>query len=316
MTQRDYKKMLEEARGLPALASVVTTVMSAVVEDTSAGDIAKIIEKDSSITARILKVINSAFYGLSGHVSTVSQAVPLLGVQVVKNIVLTFSVLDIFPHNDKDGFDFQKLWEHSFAVAVACRLLARQTHYEDPEEALVAGLLHDIGVLMFAKHGLEEYRRVLGIHEETGRPVVDIEQETMGITHAEVGALLAEKWKLPEVLIVPIRYHHDEVLPEEMHRQARLLTNIVHVADVMCRIFSVSASREHILTFRDQAQTRLDLPDDVLVDILKAITHEMEVAAESFTVVPPRSYIEVLEQAHLELGRLNLSYLLERQSIP
>ncbi|HUW56957.1 MAG TPA: HDOD domain-containing protein [Planctomycetota bacterium] len=315
MPQKDYKKMVEEARGLPALASVVTTVMNAVIEDTSAADIARIIEKDSSVTARILKVINSAFYGLSGHVSTVSQAVPLLGIQVVKNIVLTFSVLDIFPHGEKDGFRFQKLWEHSFAVAVACRLLARETRYEDPEEALVAGLLHDIGVLIFTKHGLDEYQQVLKIHEETDRPLADIEQETMGITHAEVGALLAEKWKLPEVLIVPMRYHHDEVLPDEMPRQSTLLTNIVHVADVMCQIFSVSASREGILTFKELAQSRLDLSDEVLVDILKAISREMEIAAESFMVIPPRSYIEVLEQAHLELGRLNLSYLLERQPI-
>ena len=294
----------------------VTGVMNAVIEDTSAADIAKIIEKDSSITARILKVINSAFYGLSGHVSTVSQAVPLLGVQVVKNIVLTFSVLDIFPQGKKDGFDFQKLWEHSFAVAVACRLLARQTRYEDPEEALVAGLLHDIGVLVFAKHGLEEYKEVLKNHEETGRPIGDVEQDIMGITHAEVGALLAEKWKLPEILAVPIRYHHQEILPDEMQGQSQLLTNVVHVADAMCRIFSVSASTERILAFKEKAQSRLHLSDEVLVDILKGIASEMELAAESFMVTAPRSYVEILEQAHLELGRLNLSYLMDKQSIP
>jgi len=313
MVKKDYARMIEEARGLPALASVITAVMSAVIEETSAAEIAKIIEKDSSVTARILKVINSAFYGLSGHVSTVSQAVPLLGVQVVKNIVLTFSVLDIFIESKTPGFDFQKLWEHSFATAAASRLIARHTRYEDPEEALVAGLLHDIGVLVFARHAFDDYREVLHEREKTGRPLSDLEQEIMGITHAEVGALLATKWKLPEVLVVPIRHHHDDVLPEEMHRQAKLLTNIVHVADMMCQVFVLPVSREQILSFKEKTQSRLDLSDEVLVDILSNVTREMELAAESFMVHPPRSYVEILEQAHLELGRLNLSYLMEKQ---
>jgi putative nucleotidyltransferase with HDIG domain len=315
MAKKDYTRMIEEARGLPALASVIEAVMAAVIEETSAAEIAKIIEKDSSVTARILKVINSAFYGLSGHVSTVSQAVPLLGIQVVKNIVLTFSVLDIFSENKTPGFDFQKLWEHSFATAAASRLIARHVRYEDGEEALVAGLLHDIGILVFARHAFEDYREVLSARETTQRPLVEIEQEILGITHAETGALLAEKWKLPDVLVVPIRYHHHETLPEDMHRQAKLLTNIVHVADVMCRVFQPPVSEEQILLFREQAQSRLGLSDEVLADILKGVMHEMELVAESFMVRPPRSYVEILEQAHLELGRLNLSYLMQKQPV-
>jgi len=313
MPGKDYAKLVEEARGLPALASVVTNVMTSVVNETSAAEVAKIIEKDSSITARILKVINSAYYGLSGHVSTVSHAVPLLGIQVVKNIVLTFSVLDIFAETRKGGFDFQKLWEHCFATAVAAKILARQMQYEDPEEALVAGLLHDIGVLIFTKHDLEEYARVLEEHQKTGEPLIDVERRRLGIHHAEVGALLAEKWKLPEILVFPVRYHHDEILPDTMPRQARLLTNVIHVADVMCQIFSLPVSREQILTFRDEAESRLGLPGDVLVDVLKSVTTHLEEAAESFAVTSPRSYVEILEQAHIELGRLNLSYLMERQ---
>ena len=312
---KDYRKLVEEARGLPALASVITSVMNAVIDDTSSHDIAEIIEKDGSVTARILKVINSAYYGLSGHVSTVSQAVPLLGIQVVKNIVLTFSVLDIFPQGTKDGYDFQKLWEHGFATAAASRLIAREMRYPDPEEALVAGLLHDIGVLVFTRHGLDDYKAVLRECEETGRPLVDIEQRVLGINHAEVGALLAEKWKLPEILVAPVRYHHHDVLPDDMQRQTRLLTDIVHVADTMCRIFSLPVSHEQILTFRTEAQSRLKVSDEVLVETLKGVTVEMERTAESFMVMPPKSYVEILEQAHLELGRLNLAYLMEKQPV-
>jgi putative nucleotidyltransferase with HDIG domain len=239
--------------------------------------------------------------------------VPLLGIQVVKNIILTFSVLDVFTQNRKYGLDFQKVWEHSFATAAASRLLARHAGYNDPEEALVAGLLHDIGMLVIIKHEIDEYQEVLTKHEETGRPLADIEQEIMGITHAEIGALLAEKWKLPEILIAPIRYHHGEV-PEDVNHQSRLLANVVHVADAMCRVFTLPVTREQILSFKEVAQSRLHVSDEALVDVLSNVSREMELAAESFMVTPPRTYVEILEQAHLELGRLNLSYLMDTQS--
>ena len=309
----DWRRFVEEARGLPALASVITHVMNAVVEETSAADLAAIIEKDASVTARILKVINSAYYGLSGHVSTVSHAVPLLGVQVVRNIVLTFSVLDVFEQSGKGGGEFRKLWEHSFATAAASRLIARQMGYPDVEEALVAGLLHDIGTLVLAKHDVEEWRRAVRESEEKREGLSDVEQRTLGITHAEIGALLAEKWQLPEILTLPIRYHHHDAPPAEMSRQARILTDIVHVADLMCRVFTLPVSHEQILAFRAEARARLRLDDDTLIAILKDVTAEMEAAAESFMVAPPKSYIEVLEQAHLELGRLNLSYLMAHE---
>jgi two-component system, cell cycle response regulator len=309
---KDWSRIIEEARGLPAVAAVVTSVMNTVVEESSAKELAAVIEKDSSVTTRMLKVINSAYYGLSGHVSTVSHAVPLLGVQVVKNIVLTFSVLDVFDQGRKDGGDIQKLWEHSFATAAASRLIARRMDYPDAEEALVAGLLHDIGVLVLVKHDIEDWRDAVREAQEKGEPLADAEQRRLGITHAEIGALLAEKWNLPEILVVPVRYHHDDALPAELSRQARRLTDIVHVADLMCRAFTLPISHEQILAFRAEARERLHLDDDILVDILKGVTSEMEAAAETFMVAPPKSYIEILEQAHLELGRLNLSYLMDQ----
>ncbi len=307
---RDWHKVVEETRGLPALDAVVIHVMNAVVEETSAKDLAEIIEKDSSVTARILKVINSAYYGLSGHVSTVSHAVPLLGVQVVKNIVLTFSVLDVFSQNRKEGVNFQKLWEHSFSTAVASRLLAGATNYPDTEEALVAGLLHDIGTLVLAKSEPVEWREALEESQKTGEPLADVEARRFGITHAELGALLAEKWQLPEILVAPIRYHHHPKLPDTVSRHAKHLTDIVYVADLMCRVFSIPVSHEQILEFRTEARNRFHLDDDTLINILKAVTAELESTAESFMVSAPRSYIEILEQAHIELGRLNLTYLI------
>ena len=310
MKARDWRSFVEETRGLPALSGVIANVLNAVMDETSARDLAAIIEKDSSVTARILKVINSAYYGLSGHVSTVSHAVPLLGVQVVKNIVLTFSVLDVFEETAAGGAEFRKLWEHSFATAVASRLIAGKLEYPDVEEALVAGLLHDIGTLVLAKHEPEDWRAIVREAEEKNECVADVEQRTLGVTHAELGALLAEKWQLPEILVIPVRYHHHDAPPDEVKGQARLLAEIVHVADLMCRVFALPVSHEQILTFRAEARARLRLDDDTLIAILKEVTAEMEATAESFMVSPPKSYVEILEQAHLELGRLNLAYLM------
>ena len=315
MIGTDYRQMVKEARGLPALASVVTRVMTAVIEETSAREIAQLIEKDASITARVLKVINSAYYGLSGHVSTVSQAVPLLGIQVVKNIVLTFSVMDIFAHENAKGVDFKKLWEHAFTTAVASRILAERVGYPDREEALVAGLLHDIGILLFVKNDLTTYAEAVKVHKETGRALTDVEEELMGITHAELGALLAEKWHLPEVIVLPIRHHHSPGLMEG-GGQVRKLTQAVYEADRLCDLFLVPQEQEAIVAYQNELYRSLGIKERDLLLVMTEITREVEETSKTFMVEveSPRSYVELLEQAHLELGRMNLSYLMSQEA--
>lgn len=315
-TENYYRQLLGETRGLPALAAVVTKVMTAVIEETSAKEIAELIEKDASITSRVLKVVNSAYYGLSGHVSTVSQAVPILGIKVIKNIVLTFSVMDIFAQGKGRGVDFKKLWEHSFTTAAATRRLAMRGGYGDPEEALVAGLLHDIGMLLFVKHGQEDYAQVEEMAKMSGRSLVSVEQEVMGIDHAELGALLAEKWQLPEVLVAPIRYHHNPEAMEQGGRQVRRLVEMVHQADRLCRLFTLPAQEEGILKYANELSGSLGLTQGELVTVINEVAQEVEETAQRFMVKmePPKSYLEILEEAHLELGRLNLSQLMSAKS--
>ena len=308
----DYHQLVKDTRGLPALAAIVTRVMSAVIEETSGREIAELIEKDASITSRVLKVVNSAYYGLSGHISTVTQAVPILGVKVVKNIVLTFSVMDIFTREKDRGVDFKELWEHSFATGVASRLLASRIGYHDPEEALVAGLLHDIGILLFVKYGLDEYAQIDDLQRMSGRPVLSVEQEVMGIDHAELGALLAEKWQLPEILILPIRHHHNPEAMEQGGKQLRNLVQAVHQADRLCSLFMVPAEQGQVLDFAGQLSESLGLAQDELTSIIDEIAVEVEETAESFmvNVASPRTYVAILEEAHMELGRMNLSGLM------
>lgn len=316
-TSRDhYRHLIGETRGLPALAAVVTKVMTAVIEETSAKEIAELIEKDSSITSRVLKVVNSADHGLSGHVSTVSQAVPILGIKVIKNIVLTFSVMDIFAQGKGRGVDFKKLWEHSFMTAAASRRLAMRADYGDPEEALVAGLLHDIGMLLFVKYGQEEYAQVEELMKMSERPLVAVEQELMGVDHAELGALLAEKWQLPEILVAPIRYHHNPEAMEQGGRQVRKLVEIVHQADRLCRLFTLPVKEEVILEYASDLSKGLGLDQNQLVAVMNEVTQEVEETAQRFMVKmePPKSYLEILEEAHLELGRLNLSQLMATET--
>lgn len=313
----DYLQLVKDARGLPALASVVTRVMSAVIEETSTREIAELIEKDASITSRVLKVVNSAYYGLSGHISTVTQAVPILGIKVVKNIVLTFSVMDIFTREKGKGINFKNLWEHSFATGVASKLLASRVGYHDPEEALVAGLLHDIGILLFVKYGLDEYAQIDDLQKVSGKPVLSVEQEVMGIDHAELGALLAEKWQIPEILILPIRHHHNPDAMEQGGKQLRNLVQTVHQADRLCSLFMVPAEQEQVLEFAGQLSENLGLTQDELRTVINEIAVEVEKTAESFmiNVASPKSYVEILEEAHMELGRMNLSGLMATNSL-
>jgi len=315
-TSNYYRQLLQETRGLPALAAVVTKVMTAVIEETSAREIAELIEKDSAITSRVLKVVNSAYYGVSGHVSTVTQAVPILGIKVIKNIVLTFSVMDIFAQGKGKGVDFKKLWEHSFTTAVASRALAKRADYGDPEEALVAGLLHDVGILLFVKHGQEEYGQVNDLVRMSGRPLLSVEQEVMGIDHAELGALLAEKWQLPEILVAPIRYHHNPETLEQGGRQLRRLVQLVHLADRMSHLFTEPVDEAKLLGYAQVLHEGLGIQREELPSVMNEISADVEQTAKDFMVKvdTPKSYLEILEEAHLELGRMNLSQLMATDS--
>ncbi|HHX38846.1 MAG TPA: HDOD domain-containing protein [Armatimonadetes bacterium] len=205
------KQHVMELRGLPSLPEVVARVLQVVDNPrSSAADFGRAISLDPALTARILRLANSAFYGYTGRIGTAVQAVTILGFAQVRSLVLTVSVLDLFWHSGKKpALPHYDYWRHCIACAVAARALARRTRICPPEEAFVAGLLHDLGKMVLAMVIPEAYHQVVLQAEAEGRVLVEVEQECLGLTHPMVGGWVTEKWRLPVALNQAVERHHE-----------------------------------------------------------------------------------------------------------
>jgi putative nucleotidyltransferase with HDIG domain len=175
---------------------------------TSAASLARLICADQALTARILKLANSAYYGFPREISTVNQAIVVLGFNAVKDTGLSLSVFDMFKDGPStSGFDITRFWEHSMAAGIGARLCARRTAPGLVGEGFVAGLLHDIGKVVFRQYFPREFGQILDLVTQ-GCSLDDAEMQILGCSHAQVGAWLVEKWRLPAKIVEAIAYHH------------------------------------------------------------------------------------------------------------
>jgi len=200
------KELILNACDIPAVPMVAFKVLR-LIEDphSTIEDIQRAITADQALATRILKIANSAFYGARRSINTVSDAITIIGFNTVKHVVLAVSTREVYK-----GFGLfeQKLWEHSLAVSVASGLIASEIAFLKREEAIVVGLLHDIGKAMLNNSQPEKYSIVTQAVYDKIKPYASIEKEFFGFDHAEVGYLLAEKWGFPELLCNVILKHH------------------------------------------------------------------------------------------------------------
>ncbi len=225
---------------LPTLPRVAIEVISMANDpQVSIKEIASVISRDPSLSARVLKVANSAFYGLTQRVASIQLALVILGLNRVKNLVIGVSVLKTFPI--KPGiptFDREKFWEHSAGCGQISKILAGLLGYEMDGEEFVAGLLHDIGKIALDQFFHDEFVEVIDLTFREGVPMIEAEKKVLSITHAEIGSWLAEKWKLPLSLVEAIAYHHEP-------RKAVLnltLTSLVRLSDLFCKAKGIGFS--------------------------------------------------------------------------
>jgi len=188
-------------------------------DDFSANTLAKIILKDPSMTSKILRMSNSSFYARPVKIKNVDNAISVLGITTVKCLALATSIFQPRQIAARTGLDINAFNNYILSVASGAELIAKEVKYPYPEEALIAGLLQDIGILYFLHHHPDDYKKVLQ-RNQAGQSLVSAEMEILGIDHCEVGYLLASVWKLPVKIIQSISHHHnitdarqDEVLP-------------------------------------------------------------------------------------------------------
>jgi len=221
--RKEIKKKLRKLEGLPTLPPIVQR-LNLMIEDerTSLSQIAELIEKDQVITTKVLRLANSAFYGFPRKVSTVQQAIMLLGINVIKILIMTSSIFEII-HKEDVG-----LWEHSVGVAACSKILAERVEAGDPQEIATAGLLHDLGKVILMVSFKEEYEMIKELVSQGVEPL-KAEVEVLGIDHAEIGAFLMRQWNLPERLIAGVAGHHQLNSVKTFKKEAAL----IHLADVL-----------------------------------------------------------------------------------
>ncbi|MCC7064774.1 MAG: HDOD domain-containing protein [Planctomycetes bacterium] len=218
---------------LPTMPEVLLKLNDVIADpDASADDVANVVSKDPAVATNILRIVNSAYYGLQVRVSSVSLAISVMGFNMTKKVALKAAVFSVFGKRKEkiQHFDPLAFWRHAVFTGVAARVLGSSsavfaaTH---PEDIYIAGLLHDIGKIILMEKAAPRYLAMLRKSVQQKRPETEVEQEDFGFTHSDVGSVLAIKWFLPEDLAIAIRYHHAPSR-DPFHRS---LSSLIHLAD-------------------------------------------------------------------------------------
>ena len=207
-TLQQFRADVIARKSLPTIPPVLTGII-ALIDDDRAGakKLVELIERDQALTARLLRLANSAFFGQARKVSTIPRAVLLLGFSTVRNLALGVKVWDTLG-TGVSRKELEALWTHSVQVAALARVIARQRRQVNPDEAFTTGLLHDVGQLVLALRFKELYWDTVRKATSTEH-LVGLEQSSVGVDHAEVGSWLLEAWNLPAVMVEAVRRHHD-----------------------------------------------------------------------------------------------------------
>ena len=227
----DALKTLGDVATLPE----VTIKIIQIVEDpkSTARDLHEVIKNDPALSVKVLKVVNSAFYGLPGQVASVDRAIILLGLSAVKNIAIAASIARLFKgRRISEHFSASDLWRHSVAVAVTAQDIAKfSPHPVLPDEIFVAGIIHDIGTMVQRQACPDGFAEAVNRCVATGTDFLECERQVMGADHQAFGVGLTTKWKFPRHLRAAVGFHHN---PESLSVELRNLATLVQTADILC----------------------------------------------------------------------------------
>jgi putative nucleotidyltransferase with HDIG domain len=215
---------------------------------TTARDIEAVVETDQALTAKLLCLVNSSFYGFSQRVKTVSRAVGVIGFEALRNLVFTTSVISLFKSEASDTFRPTEFWNHSIGTALAAKEIARRLGERQVEEFFVAGLVHDIGKLVHHEYLTESFLRAGALAAQQDILLLEAEREALHFTHDETGGLLLDHWRLPERLTAMVRYHHTPGRAPEYVREAAA----VHLADILCRAKGLGSGGDNKIPLLDR----------------------------------------------------------------
>ena len=288
MGRKDLQKILDNIEELPSLPIIVNKVLEVIEDSRSvAGDLADVISNDQAFTSKVLRLVNSSFYGFSTRISTISRAVVILGYNTIKNLILGLSVIGLMEGGEEDShFNRIEFWEHCIGCAACSRLIAIRVGYSQPEEIFVAGLLHDIGKIIFNEHCKDDFNRVLELVKNENLTMTEAENRVLGVTHAIMGEWLTKKWKFPPVLYNTIRYHHSPpVSSKTVDDTVIICSSIVNISDMLCKTGGIGSDGDDNIPYVDgQVWRIINLEENAKEDILYDLDDELERARIFFGI--------------------------------
>lgn len=231
------EEIVRGVNNLPALPGVALQVIRLTDDPYSTvKQLNEIICQDQSMTARVLRLSNSAYYGHPRRIATIIEAIGVLGFSTIRELVMAASMHKILG-NEVKGYQIATgdIWRHSITCAMTSRAIARRVRYPATDRAFIAGLMHDIGKVILNIYMLDSYDEIIRRVREERQPFSVVEQDVLGFSHANVGARVAEKWNLPADHVEAIACHHNPLDAKENPR----LTAVVHIADVVCMTMGI-----------------------------------------------------------------------------
>ncbi|MDW7972604.1 MAG: HDOD domain-containing protein [Thermodesulfovibrio sp.] len=274
MNIQEVLARVEKIETLPTIPPILRKILS-VIEDpkVSLQKITEFVSSDPTLTARILKMVNSPVYGFPGRISSVSHAMVILGLNAVRGLLLGVSVFELMQKH------MIGLWEHSLSTAIFARIIAIRKQMQYPEEISIGGLLHDIGKVILIIAFKDEYLKLIESVKDQENFLYDIERQYFGITHAEIGGIVAKKWNFPLKLIEPMMYHHRPQLAEKFQTE----TAIVHISNILSLARGVGYSGEiFVPSVHPFAWEILNLNEGELLEIFKEAEEPINTSGEIF----------------------------------
>ncbi|MBF0609949.1 MAG: HDOD domain-containing protein [Magnetococcales bacterium] len=279
-SNRVLDRMIEASANLVSLPDVFHRINAAVEHPFSTLDqIAAIIMEDPGLTARLLKIANSSFYGLPHPVETISRALTVVGTRQLRDLVMATVAVNQFNGVPDNLLNISDFWRHSITCGLAARVIATYRREANVESFYVAGLLHDVGRLLFFMIRPEVSAKLMEDAKSQGLLLHQVEKQSVGFDHAEIGGALLAKWKLPDRLCQMVRWHHQPSLAES-HMEA---ATVIHIADILAQSLRRGFSGEWFVPPLDvKAWESSGLSPNMIPTIAKQVEKQYGVAVHLF----------------------------------
>jgi diguanylate cyclase (GGDEF)-like protein len=300
------QEFFNERIRLPSPPAIAIKILKAVREDdNSFKELAEIVMADPALVARIMTLANSSLYGLPKRVDSLAQATALIGTQNLKNIALSFVIVQEFQDATQGGFDLNLYWRRAISTAVAAEILAKNVGHKD-HDIFISALLQDIGVLIIFLSDAATFTEVLDKKRISGKSLCETEKELFGFDHTEISNHLLTTWSLPDTISGPIRYHHSKE-PIEPYRNSALILNF---ADKISAMYHGTQSNKKAIEVRQGLKDIYQFQDEQIDRTVDAIGGKSREVMELFTIEPGdiKPFSQIMQEAIEELGRMNFSY--------